>query len=295
MIHKIVPTLSIAALIAFASPPAAADVTKAQCVDANTNAQSLRRDGSFAEARAMLAVCGDPQCPALVRDDCTRQLDALEQLQPTVVLDAKDRSGADRSAVRVKVDGRAVAEKLDGTPLPVDRGEHTFVFEADGEAPVTLTVVVREGEKSRRVSVTLGAVVDRGGEDRGGGHGGDGTDKPTTHGGAPAQRTLGLVAGGAGALGLGIGTIFGILAASKWSATRNDCAGPDSCPSYTQAVADHGTTVSDGTIATIALLAGGGLLATGAALFFTAPSTSADRAPTVGLGLGTLTVRGHFE
>jgi hypothetical protein len=103
------------------------------------------------------------------------------------------------------------------------------------------------------------------------------------------------VAGGAGALGLGIGTIFGILAASKWSATRNDCAGPDSCPSYTQAVADHGTTVSDGTIATIALLAGGGLLATGAALFFTAPSTSADRAPTVGLGLGTLTVRGHFE
>jgi hypothetical protein len=260
MIHKIVPTLSIAALIASASPPVAADVTKAQCVDANTNAQSLRRDGSFAEARAMLAVCGDPQCPALVRDDCTRQLDALEQLQPTVVVDAKDRSGADRSAVRVKVDGRSIAEKLDGTPLPVDRGEHTFVFEADGEAPVTLTLVMREGEKSRRVSVTLGAVV-----------------------------------GGAGVLGVGIGTMFGILAASKWSATRNDCAGPDRCPSYTQAVADHGATVSDGTIATIALLAGGALLASGAALFFTAPSTSGDGAPTVGLGLGTLTVRGHFE
>ena len=232
-----------------------------------------------------------------MRDDCTRQLDALEQVQPTIVFDAKDRSGADLSAIRVKVDGRQVAEKLDGTPLQVDRGEHSFTFEADGQPPVTLTLLIKEGEKGRRVSVAMGGGVGPVGGTRAGGgdSGGSAGDRPPPPAAPSTQKTLGLVAGGAGIVGLGIGTIFGILAASKWSSTKSECAGAVSCPNYTQAAADHGTTVSDATVSTVSFVAGGALLAAGAALFFTAPSPRGDKTPTVGLGFGTLTLRGHFQ
>jgi hypothetical protein len=295
MNNKPISTWSLFALVVAAAAPARADVTKAQCVDANTNAQSLRREGKFSEARAMLTICGDPQCPTLVRDDCTRQLDALSQVQPTVVFDAKDPKGTDLSSVRVGVDGRRVAEKLDGTPLPVDRGEHQFSFETDGRRPVTLTLVIKEGEKERRVTVTL--VDTSGAAAGGGGGGGDGGSQPHPPPPAPStQKTLGLVAGGAGVVGLGVGTIFGIVAASKWSATRSDCSYGATCPSYGEAVSDHSATVNAATLSTIGFVAGGALLAAGVALYFTAPHMpKADSAPAVGLGPGTLTIQGHFQ
>lgn len=292
MTHKTLGTLSMAAVLAATSQPAAADVTRAQCVDANTNAQSLRREGKFTEARAMLAICGDPQCPALVRADCTRQLDALAELQPTVVFDAKDPHGSDLSAVRVTVDGRPVAERLDGTPLPVDRGEHHFTFETDGVKPVTLTLVVKEAEKERRVTVTIGAheTPDAGATDTGGP-----PPPPPPPSSSSGQRTLGLVTGGAGVLGLGVGTIFGILAASKWSASKSACSTEGDCSSYSQAESDHTAAVTNGTASTVSFVVGGALLAAGAVLYLTAPSPNKDSAATVGLGPGTLTIGGTFR
>jgi hypothetical protein len=290
MIHKTVSTLSLATLLV-ASSPAAADVTKAQCVDANTSAQSLRRDGKFAEARALLLVCGDAQCPALVREDCTRQLDALAEVQPTVVFDARNPDGTDLSAVRVSVDGRPVAEKLDGTPVPVDRGEHRFTFQSDGQQPVTVTLVIKEAEKQRRVTVTVGVAKAAGDAGTGPTDGGDPHPPPASS----TQKTLGLVGGGVGVVGLGVGTVFGILAASKWSSSRSACSTADGCSSYSQAISDHGAAVTDGTLSTVGLVAGTALLAAGVALYFTAPSTKSDATPSVGVGLGTLTVHGSFQ
>ncbi|HEY3817638.1 MAG TPA: hypothetical protein VGL81_10725 [Polyangiaceae bacterium] len=276
-------TLALLAGLALSSRVAAADVTKAQCIDADTNAQSLRRAGKLAEARATLAVCGDAQCPALVRDDCTRQLDAIAQVQPTIVFDAKDPVGADLSAVRVTVDGAPLAERLDGTALPVDPGAHSFVFEVSGQPAVTVSLVVKEGETGRRERVTVGRPAPK--PDRGD----EGRASPESG----LRRTLGLTAAALGAAGLGAGVVFGVLAASKWSATKADCSEGD-CPSYSQAVTDRGATVTDGTIATVSLLVGGALLAGGAALFFTSgPVTGV--APTVGPGTATLSVVGHFQ
>lgn len=278
MTRNVLKTLWIVAAVLGSSTRGYADVTKAQCVDADTNAQSLRRDGKFTEARATLAVCSDSQCPALVRDDCTRQLDALAQEQPTVVFDAKDPGGTDLTAVRVSVDGRQVTEKLDGTPLSVDRGEHAFTFVTDGHPPVILTLVIKDAEKQRRVTVTVGEGVEQ--------------HKPQPRD-SGAQRTVGLVVGGAGAIALGVGTIFGALAASSWSSTKSDCDGAGNCPSYSRAIANHNATVSDATISTIGFIAGAALLGTGAALFFTAPH-SADTSAAVGIGPGTVVFAGRF-
>jgi hypothetical protein len=138
---------------------ASADPTKEQCIDANTRAQSLLRAHSLAEARALLQSCVDPQCPTPVRIDCSRRLEVLDRMQPTIIFDAKDEAGNDLSGVSVNMDGRSLTERLDGAELSVDPGSHDFVFKAAGRAPVKQSYVLKEFEKGRRelVIIPLGA------------------------------------------------------------------------------------------------------------------------------------------
>ncbi|HEY1695356.1 MAG TPA: hypothetical protein VGG39_24475 [Polyangiaceae bacterium] len=269
--------------------PAAADVTKAQCVDADTNAQSLRRDGKLAEARAALAVCGDPACPSLVRDDCTRQLDELNSVQPTVIFDVKNGSGADVVAAKVGVDGHALEVRLDGTPLAMDPGTHTFSFEVDGLPPVTLTVVLKESEKARLVRVTVGPPPRPPLEEK---PPPPPPPPPPAPRAASSQRTLGIVGMAAGGGVVALGGVFGLMAASAWSTTKAECT-PQACPNHDQAVNDRARTITDGTVATVGLVAGTALLGGGALLFFTAGSGSAV-SPEIGQHTASLTWRGRF-
>src|SRR5262245_14249497 len=109
-----VPTVGFVLLAPSASFGAPAEPAVDRCVNANTAAQSHRREGKFGAARAELVVCVDASCPALVRDDCVRRLDELDGAQPTIVFDAKDEEGRDVSEVTVEIDGRPFAERLDG-------------------------------------------------------------------------------------------------------------------------------------------------------------------------------------
>ncbi len=115
---------------------------------------------------------------------------------PSIVFQVKDNAGTDLTGVRVAIDGRALAEKLTGTAIAVDPGEHRFVFEAEGMPALERTVIVREGEKARREGVVLGALqATRGGP------------APITATDGHAQRVAGLFVGGAGALGLVVGAV----------------------------------------------------------------------------------------
>jgi hypothetical protein len=147
----IAAALSLPARSASADPPP----TKEQCIDANTRGQDLRRAGKLSAAREQLRTCAVPACPALLRDDCTRRLDEIDKVQPTVVFMVKDAAGKDVSAVKVTMDGRPLADVLDGTELPVDPGRHVFTFAAAGQAPVTATLVLAAGEKDRQEHVSL--------------------------------------------------------------------------------------------------------------------------------------------
>jgi hypothetical protein len=53
------------------------------------------------------------------------------------------------------MDGKPLLERLEGTAVLVDPGEHRFVFDAEGLQPVEKTVVVRVAEKDRLVTVVL--------------------------------------------------------------------------------------------------------------------------------------------
>jgi hypothetical protein len=280
-----------------------ADVTKDACVDANTRAQSLRRAGQLAEARAQLAVCGDPRCPRIVREDCTQRIDELERAQPTIVFDAVDPSGGDVSGVRVAVDGHPLADKLEGAALAVDPGEHAFTFETPGQPPVTRSFIIKEGDKGRRERIVVGGATAPVGAT-------DGRATP-----APAQppalergmergtrqKTVALVLGGVGVAGVAVGSVFGLVASSKWSRSKSECSVPTatSCTDRVQAVAEHDGAVTDAAVSTVGFIAGGALVAAGALFYFTAPKaetgvSSLRVMPSVGTTDG-LMVSGSFE
>jgi hypothetical protein len=283
--------LPMVAAAVLASPLARADITKAQCIAANTDGQTARRDGNFTSAREKLRACSDVKCPALVRTDCTKRLDELQSVQPSIVFDAKDGTGTDVVAVKVTMDGLPFAEKLDGTSLELDPGEHVFVFEASGQPPVTQRIVVREGEKGRHEHVVVGPAAPPPAPV---------APPPPAPTGLGTNRTVGLALAGAGVAGLAVGTVFGLLAGSSWNASQSECASPSNCPNRSQAVTDHDTTVTRATISTVGFIAGGALLAGGAVLFFTGggfsfqPSTGVLVAPSVAPHAASLDVVGRF-
>ena len=287
------------------SVTAAADPTKQECIAANESAQGLRRAGNLREARARLAVCVAASCPAVVREDCAQRLDEVEKAAASIVFVAKDASGNDLSAVKVSVDGSPFADRLDGTALSVDLGEHTFRFELDGLPTIEKKLVIREGEKDRRERVTFvapavakpttPATTDTG-------HVAKPHDAPvvapTPKEGTPAdgsaggtQRTIGLVVGGAGVVGIGIGVVFGFVSKSTYDhAVASECGNnPNGCS--LQGQQDGQTAHTQAAISTAGFIAGGALAVGGAVLFFTAPR-GMTITPTVGKEGAGLSLRG---
>ena len=276
------------AMLGLVSATANADMTKAQCVKANSDAQSLRREGRFAEARAELQMCGGPTCPGIVRTDCAERLDELEAAQPTIVFAAKDESGRDLSEVAVVVDGRPLVGKLDGTALQIDPGSHEFTFTVAGQRPVRQTFVLREGQKGHHEIVLIESPSPQPAPEEPQ----PGVSKPVGRegGGMAKQKTLALAAGGVGVAGVVIGGIFGLIANSKWSEAQADCGA--ACRADAPARNERSEALTAATVSTVGFVVGGVGVAAGAVLWLTAPprasgSTSSARVrvlPSVGPG-----------
>jgi hypothetical protein len=140
--------------VAVAAPRARADEKEA-CVAASDQAQTLRDEGKYRAARLQLLACSRDACPGLVRHDCEKWLSDLDANQPTVVLGARDPKGTDAPSTRVLLDGAVLTSHLDGKPIAVDPGEHTFRYEATGAAPVEQHAVIRVGEKNRMLTAVV--------------------------------------------------------------------------------------------------------------------------------------------
>lgn len=148
--------LAVAAVMVVASTAAEAAAADVQaCLASSEKGQRARASGKLREARESFLVCGSEGCPAIVRRDCAQWTSELTTALPTVVFGAKDKAGHDLFDVSVSVDGESLVTKLDGKAVFVDPGRHTFVFETAGASPVTETLLVKEGEKSRVVNVTF--------------------------------------------------------------------------------------------------------------------------------------------
>jgi hypothetical protein len=281
---------------AFGVAPARADVNKGQCIKANAGAQSLRREGKFNDARAQLQVCVDPGCPRMVRDDCTERLDELERAQPTVVFEARDAAGNDLVAVAVTVDGRPLTDHLDGHALPVDPGEHAFDFQVAGERSVHQSLILNEGDKGRRVTVTIGEPTP---PLSAGSTAPAASQSPPpvspSEGSGSTRKTVGLVVGSVGLAAVATGAVFGLLAMSAKNSYEKDCGSnvgqpPGACTM--EGVQGHDDASTKATLATVFFVGGGVATAAGAVLFLTAPKSEPSAA--VGVGLAGVFVSGRF-
>ncbi len=269
----------------------AEDPTKEQCISANEDAQSLRAKNKLQAARAQLLVCVAKSCPTAIRDDCSERLNDIEIAVPTVVFTAKG-GDTDLSAVKVTMDGVVVATRLDGAALTVEPGEHAFEFTAEGYAPVIKTFVLREGVKRRQEEIVFYSThpstaappvvpIDRGVTQSAG----PAQEQPVADSGN-GRRILSYVLGGAGIVGIGLGTYFGLKAKSTYDDSASHCKN-GVCDS---AGFDGGEDASSqAAVSTVAFIAGGALLAGGLILFLTAPKDGGVSVqPTAGLNGGGL-------
>lgn len=290
------PIAALAPLLAW-SGALAQEPTVDQCLAANERAITLRGEHRLIESRAALAVCATASCPAEVRDECARRIEELNAVIPTVIFEARDVTGRDLSDVRVTMDGKPLAEQLQGVSLPVDPGKHTFSFQAPGQTPVRVELLVVEGVKERHERVVIGSPP----------AGPKPVDAPAHEG--ELQRILGWTSVGVGVVGVGLGVYFQIKSSNKQSDADAICAEGAACPTIsglTRTESDAAYTAqiheltSDanaaGTAAAISFAAGGVLIAGGLALVFTAPHGERPVAfvPAIAPGFGGMSMSGRF-
>jgi hypothetical protein len=268
----------------------------AECSDAYTRAQTLRRDRKLIDARDALRVCAQPVCKDFIVKDCSTWLDQVQTSIPTVVPVATDQDGNNLPGVRASMDGRVVLDSIDGRSIEVDPGTHTFSFEAPDGTKADKEIVVAEGEKSKHVAVVLArprpaqamnvttptpAA----------------TSAPTAPPdvGAPPDRphspwkTVGIVTAAVGGVVVAVGGIFGIEAMSKKSDAG--CNGLQ-CPT-TDGATKLKDAQTDGNLSTAFFIAGGVLAAAGLTIFALAPG-AVQAAPTAGNGAAGVVVRGAW-
>jgi hypothetical protein len=282
--NRPLPTLglAVAAVVLPARAAWAEGPTTTQCLAASDASLKAATEHRFRDERAQLLTCAAPSCPAVVRKECLSQVDEVNARIPTVIFFAKDASGKDLGAVRVTMDGDLLAERLEGTALSVDPGEHTFAFETAGQAPITMTFLFQQAQKDRHEQIAFHPVSDPAASPPAA------PDRP----GLGTQKIVALAAGGAGIVGLGIGAAFGAVALSEKSDAQSICPGA-ACPTPS-GVTKWSNATTSANISTVALVVGAVGVGAGVVLWLTAPHAGATPGAQLGLGPGSLQLRGTW-
>jgi hypothetical protein len=230
------------------------------------------------------------------QDLATERAQALQERLSTLTIRAM-RSDQESAHLEVRRDGVVLQEAELGSPIPVDPGEHVIEAAAPGKQPWSSKVQV--GGDAAKLVVEIPALAAAGDAPASNPPASAATAlAPTTEPPADrprsgsAQRTSGLVLGGAGVVGIGLGTFFGLQASSKWSDAKAACTDyPYGCSSNGQDL--RSSARSAATVSTVGFIAGGALLATGLVLYFTAPKQRESVA--LAIGPGSAFLQGSFQ
>jgi len=118
-----------------------------QCFTASTEGQQLALDGKLKAAHDKLALCAASSCPKEVAEDCADRLAKVDAELPSIVVTAKDASGATLTIARLAIDGADTAVPADGKAIPLDPGGHDVHVEVAGAPPMDKHVEVARGAK----------------------------------------------------------------------------------------------------------------------------------------------------
>lgn len=205
------------------------------------------------------------------------------ELEPTLVKLLLEIPNKDQEpGLTLKRNGVVVGRLLWGAALPVDPGPQVIEASAEGKTPWTSTVEVSKPGQTVTVRIPVLEAL----------------PPPPVASSAPppppspppvtsavataeltpapeasppgARRTLALVAGGVGLLGVGVGSYLGLRTFSLWDESRNDCQG-NRCATDTSYDAATQARRS-GNLSTLFFSVGAVGLGAGALLWFSAPS-----------------------
>jgi hypothetical protein len=211
---------------------------------------------------------------------------------PRLLVEVPESSRA--PGLEVTCDGRPLPSAMWSTPLPFDPGDHTIGARAPGHFPWEAKTDLAEGQtltvtvaplsvfpESAPVPPPVAAeppppVVSPPSEPR------PPTAEPKGDDSAPTRRIVGLGVAGVGLAGLVTAGVFGALSISSHDAAKQWCNSTTNACVSQQGVDDRTAAIGQGNASSIFFVAGGVLLATGAALWFTAPSPK--RTARVGIG-----------
>jgi hypothetical protein len=263
------------------SPAIGTLLNLADCYEKNNQIASAW--GRFQEAIALAK-----QLDRTQREQTARE--RADKLEPRLIkLTILSRA----AGVEVKLDGAVVDPSVLGTAIPVDAGKHTLEATAKGKKPYSKEIEVSDKEKTPTVEVPLLEDEPKTVE----------PEKkeniteppPEERKDGSTQRTVGIVIGAAGIVGLGVGGFFALRARSKWKEADPRCDANDFCDDIGFDLAQQAQNA--GNVATVAMIAGGVLLVGGAILFFTAPKPhkAGLASVRVGFGPGSLLLGGHFQ
>ena len=277
-------------------PAWGAEPTTLECITAYEDSVPLRKNHQLKAARAKLLTCSWESCPADVRAECLGRLSEIDTSMPTIVFEAKDAAGAIVFAVKVKMDGELLAERLQGSALPIDPGEHTFTFDVAGRPSVEKHLMIFEGEKLRRERVEFEAIAAA-------------TAAPP----APATlvtseameplhpatkpplgkgRIVGLALGGVGVAAIGVGVAYSFVAMSRRDEASSICS--NACGD-TNGVDAWNRANSAGNIATGAFIVGAAGVASGVVVWLLAkPAAEGAPGSQISLGPGGIQLTGRW-
>jgi hypothetical protein len=263
--RRTVGTLVTVSLALGATPAAAVD--KVACVQAAEAGQRLRSHGQLLSAREQLLVCSSAECPAVVSQDCTSWLGAVQRSLASAIVNARDSNGQPLTDVSVTVDGRLLPERAPTAAIDLDPGEHSIRCDREGFAEAVVPATLGDGDRGREIVCSLEPLQPRPSQPAppATAHLPAAALQPTPP--APRGSSGGLpwtvwAFGGLGLAGVGTFAGFALSASSDQNALRHSCA--PYCPSskvdpvatkFTVADVSLGVgLVSLGTAALIALL-----------------------------------------
>jgi hypothetical protein len=236
----------------------------------------------YQETSRLNVAAGDERVQKKALADAASELEALTPKIPSVRVRIE---GASAAEVKVAVDGAAISPDLVGEPRPVNPGQHR-VEGSRGSERAEVNVVLSESEHQvALLKFALGVPAPAAQPVP------EGPPAPSSKLGT--QRTLALVAGGIGLVGIGVGTVFGFKSMSSHDEAAEYCDG-SACrdPRGVSAGEDAHTF---GNVSTVGMLVGALGLGGGVVLWLTAPKPGVEKTSArLTAGPGTLALRGAF-
>jgi hypothetical protein len=216
----------------------------------------------YREAAAMAVQQGHREREAIARE----RVAALEPGLCRLVI--RTEHGPGLSVVR---DGKVVDRAALGLPVPVDPGAHAVIARAGG-GELTANIDVRPpapGEPCALSTVEIPARLEGEQASPAPPAAGDGAPPPPSATRWRTSHTLAVVVASAGVVALGVGTVFTVKAAGQKSDGNALCTSAGCSPEGQALLHDAGSSAD---AATVSVIVGAALVATGAVLWLTSPS-----------------------